>query len=68
MICAIILTGIDYDRTQIPLTMKTRIIALVAIALGIASFSSCLPLAAGAAGGYVAHKEGYRVQTPLYKR
>ena len=51
-----------------PFTMKTRIIALVAIALGIASFSSCLPLAAGAAGGYVAHKEGYRVQTPLYKR
>jgi hypothetical protein len=31
----------------------------------ILSLSGCLPLAAGAAGGYVAHKEGYRVQSPV---
>jgi hypothetical protein len=47
--------------------MKTRFISLVAIALGVASLASCLPVAAGAAGGYVAHKEGYRVQSPIYK-
>lgn len=48
--------------------MKTRIITCLALALGVASLASCLPLAAGAAGGYVAHKEGYRVQSPFYKR
>jgi len=32
-----------------------------------AVLSSCLPLAAGAAAGYVAHKEGYRVQSPVTK-
>jgi hypothetical protein len=48
--------------------MKNRLISLLAIALGVASLASCLPLAAGAAGGYVAHKEGYRVQNPIYKR
>ncbi len=29
--------------------------------------SSCLPLAAGAAAGYVAHDEGYRVRNPITK-
>jgi hypothetical protein len=47
--------------------MKTRLITLLLIALGISSISSCLPLAAGAAAGYVAHKEGYRVQNPITK-
>jgi hypothetical protein len=47
--------------------MKTRLITLLLIALGISSVSSCLPLAAGAAAGYVAHKEGYRVQNPIKK-
>jgi hypothetical protein len=47
--------------------MKTRLITLLLIALGISSISSCLPLAAGAAAGYVAHKEGYRVQNPIKK-
>lgn len=27
----------------------------------------CVPLAIGAAAGYVAHEEGYRVQAPLKK-
>jgi len=47
--------------------MKNRIITHLMIALGVASRASCLPLAAGAAGGYVAHKEGYRVQSQFYK-
>lgn len=38
----------------------TAIVALLGI-------SSCLPLAAGAAAGYVAHKEGVRVQSPVKK-
>jgi len=29
--------------------------------------SSCLPLAAGAAAGYIAHEEGYRVTNPIKK-
>ena len=29
--------------------------------------SSCIPLAAGAAAGYVAHDEGYRVTNPVKK-
>ncbi len=47
--------------------MKTRFITLLLLAVGIPSISSCLPLAAGAAAGYVAHKEGYRVQNPITK-
>ena len=31
------------------------------------SLSSCIPLAAGAAGGYLLHKEGYRLQNPVKK-
>jgi hypothetical protein len=50
--------------------MKTSIkrIALFTIAgFTISGFSSCLPLAAGAAVGYVAHEEGYRVTNPIKK-
>lgn len=47
--------------------MKLKIISFVLIAIGVSSLSSCLPLAAGAAAGYVAHKEGYRVQSPVTK-
>jgi hypothetical protein len=44
---------------------KFTLIALAAIAsLG---FSSCIPLALGAAAGYVAHDEGYRVTNPIKK-
>ena len=44
---------------------KLTLIALAAIVtLG---FSSCLPLAAGAAAGYIAHDEGYRVTNPIKK-
>ena len=30
-------------------------------------WGSCIPLAAGAAGGYFMHKEGYRFQSPVKK-
>jgi hypothetical protein len=47
--------------------MKIQLFSLLVLALGVSSLSSCLPLAAGAAAGYVAHKEGYRVQNPVTK-
>ena len=47
--------------------MKTKLIALLLVAAGIFSLASCLPLAAGAAAGYVAHEEGYRVQSAQTK-
>jgi len=33
----------------------------------VGSLGSCIPLAAGAAGGYFMHKEGYRLQSPVKK-
>jgi hypothetical protein len=47
--------------------MKFHLLSLLLIAVGVSSLSSCIPLAAGAAAGYVAHKEGYRVQSPVTK-
>lgn len=47
--------------------MKIQLFSLLVLAVGISALSSCLPLAAGAAAGYVAHKEGYRVQNPVTK-
>jgi hypothetical protein len=47
--------------------MKIRVIALLLVAFGVSSISSCLPLAAGAAAGYVARDQGYTVQSPLTK-
>ena len=46
--------------------MKNAILFVVA-AIAASTLSSCLPLAAGAAAGYVAHEEGYRVQSPIKK-
>ena len=40
---------------------------LASIGLFLFGLSSCLPLAAGAAVGYVAHDEGYRVTNPIKK-
>ncbi len=45
--------------------MKIRVLSLFLVAVGVSSISSCLPLAAGAAAGYVAHDQGYRVQNPI---
>ncbi len=47
--------------------MKKSSIILLSLAFAVSTLSSCLPLAAGAAAGYVAHKEGYRVQSPIKK-
>jgi hypothetical protein len=47
--------------------MKKQFISLLVILVGVSSISSCLPLAAGAAAGYVAHDQGYRVQSPIKK-
>lgn len=44
-----------------------RIALFVSAAMAILGMSSCLPLAAGAAAGYVAHDEGYRVTNPIKK-
>ena len=42
-------------------------ITLLFVALGVFSLTSCVPLAVGAAAGYVAHEEGYRVRNPITK-
>jgi hypothetical protein len=50
-------------------SMKIKLFILLLAAAAIATFSSsCVPLAAGTAVGYVAHKEGYRVHNPISKR
>jgi hypothetical protein len=46
---------------------KITILASLLTVVGLASLSSCIPLAVGAAAGYVAHEEGYRVQNPIKK-
>ena len=49
--------------------MKIKLFTLLLASAAIATLSSsCGPLAAGAAVGYVAHKEGYRVHNPISKR
>ncbi|MBC7979142.1 MAG: hypothetical protein H7Y36_01100 [Armatimonadetes bacterium] len=45
----------------------SRIALLGAAGLVLLGMSSCLPLAAGAAVGYVAHDEGYRLRNPIKK-
>jgi hypothetical protein len=52
--------------------MKKRFGLRSAILFGMAlvmllGASSCVPLVAGAAAGYVAHGEGYRVTNPIQK-
>jgi hypothetical protein len=42
-------------------------IILWLLAASICTLSSCVPLVAGAAVGYIAHEEGYRVQSPIKK-
>lgn len=46
--------------------MKTTLLLLIA-SVSALTLNSCIPLAAGAAAGYVAHKEGYRMQSPVKK-
>ncbi len=47
--------------------MKQKVLLLVMAVSGLSLLSSCVPLAAGAAGGYLLHKNGYRVQNPVPK-
>lgn len=47
--------------------MFNRVVLMGLCALTILGASSCLPLAAGAAAGYIAHDEGYRVTNPIRK-
>jgi hypothetical protein len=47
--------------------MKFKFLAALSVVVLGSSLSSCLPLAVGAAAGYVAHDEGYRVQSPIRK-
>ena len=42
-------------------------IAALLLIAAFASLTSCIPLAVGAAAGYVAHDQGYRVQSPVKK-
>lgn len=44
-----------------------RAVLMGLCALTILGASSCLPLAAGAAAGYIAHDEGYRVSNLVHK-
>ena len=47
--------------------MKKYLLAVLLVATCVSTVSSCIPLAVGAAAGYVAHDEGYRVRNPIKK-
>lgn len=47
--------------------MSQRIFLYLSAAIVISCITSCLPLAAGAAAGYIAHDQGLRVQSPITK-
>lgn len=48
--------------------MKRNFLIVLLLSAGLSTLlTSCLPLAAGAAAGYVAHKEGYRVSNPIHR-
>lgn len=49
-----------------PSFQRIALFALAGLTL-LGMSTSCLPLAAGAAVGYVAHEEGYRVTNPIKK-
>lgn len=55
------------DASNINYPMKIKLFAISALIAVTASFTSCVPLAVGAAAGYVAHDEGYRVENPIKK-
>ncbi len=47
--------------------MKKKLTLIFGAISTLGLLSSCVPLAAGAAGGYLLHKKGYRVQSPIKK-
>jgi hypothetical protein len=57
-------------NTKHPMKTKTspkNIILFTLAGAALLGLNSCLPLVAGAAAGYVAHDEGYRVTNPIKK-
>lgn len=48
--------------------MKIKSVVSLSLLAAACLSASCVPLAVGAAAGYVAHDEGYRVQNPIKKR
>ena len=60
---------LGYGIIRMKKLMK-RLVVVGSLALVFGSLGSCIPLAAGAAGaagGYFMHKEGYRFQSPVMK-
>jgi hypothetical protein len=53
--------GYIFGMSQLP---NLSVLMLASVVL---SLSSCVPLAVGAAAGYVARDNGYEVQSPLKK-
>ena len=47
--------------------MIKKLVPGILLAVMMMGLNGCLPLAAGAAAGYIAHDQGYRVQSPLKK-
>lgn len=45
--------------------MKAKSTILLLVATATLTLASCVPLAVGAGAGYIGHKEGYRVQSPV---
>jgi len=46
---------------------QIRIVFCLTGSVALLAFTSCVPLVAGAAVGYIAADEGYRVQSPIKK-
>ncbi len=55
-----------YDSTRMKKLLK-RLVVVCSLVLVFGSLGSCIPIAAGAAGGYFMYKEGYRLQSPVKK-
>lgn len=45
-----------------------RLLLAASSSILLSSLSSCVPLAIGAAGGYILNEQGYRVQSPVTKK
>ena len=48
--------------------LGSRLLMVLLVGALVSSVSSCVPLAIGAAGGYILNNQGYRVQSPLTKK
>jgi hypothetical protein len=50
------------------MTKYIKPILLLSAFVAAMTLSSCIPLAAGAAGGYMLKDEGYKVRSPIKKQ